>query len=229
MLRCYMSMPCAAENAMLLQSRPHCFSKAFYIHNYVMVCLQIKVPQQLYVRPLASADALVQQPPFFSHTSAGQNWTAGGQHHLQPLKVIQPTAAAPATTLVHPQANSTALLAAKIDRLLGQQFDAAAVLHDPDVQRRVTTAAAVAANVPRDAQLYQGLQSLDEVVVPVEAPKLVAKQLHPAWVAKRQLKPDLSDLWTAEERHKPTITTDIVPCHIKLSRDSVARSLLRFS
>lgn len=194
-----------------------------------MACLQMKVPRQLYVRPLASADAVLQQPAFSSHTTAGQYWTAGGQHHLQPLKLIQPTAAAPATTLVQPQANSTVLLAAKIDRLRGQQFDAVAVLHDPEVQKRVTTAAAVAANVPRDAQLYQGLQSLDEVVVPVEAPKLVPKQLHPAWVTKRNLKPELSDLWTAEERHKPTITTEVMSCHIRLSRDSVARSLLRFS
>ena len=194
-----------------------------------MAYLQMKVPQQLYVRPLASADALVQQPAFPSRTSAGQYWTAGGQHHREPLKVVQSAECAPATTLVQPQANSTALLAAKIDRLQAQQFDTVAVLHDPEVQKRVATAAAVAANVPRDAQLYQGLQSLDEVAVPVEAPKLVPKQLHPAWVAKRHLKPELSDLWTADEWHKPIITTDVIPCYVKLSRDSIAASLLRFS
>lgn len=93
----------------------------------------MQVPQQLYVRPVASAVALVQQPAFFSRTSAGQNWTAGMLHHLQPLKVIQGcfTAGAPTTTLLQPQANSTARLAAKIDMLQGQQCDAVAVLHDP--------------------------------------------------------------------------------------------------
>ena len=190
--------------------------------------MQMKVPLQLYVRPLASADTLVEQTAFHSRTTAGQYWTAGGQYPREPDCGIQPTAAAPATALVQPQANSSALLAAKIDRLQAEQFDAAAVLQDPDVQKRVAVAAAVAANVPRDAHLYQGLQSLREVIVPEEAPKLVPKQLHPAWVAKQHLKPELADLWTAKEQYKAVLTTAVVPRHVKLSRDCIAESLLRF-
>jgi len=102
------------------------------------------------------------------------------------------------------------------------------LLQDPEVQRRVTHAAAVAANVPHDAVLFHDLQPLDEVAVPVEAPKLVQKQLHPAWVAKRHLKPELTDLWTAEERHKPVITTAVAGSHIRMSRSRVADCLLRF-
>ena len=190
--------------------------------------MQMKVPRQLYVRPLASADTLVEQPTFHSRTTASQYWTAGGQHPREPLCGIQPTAAAPVTALVQPQANSSALLAAKLDRLQAEQFDAAAVLQDPDVQKRVASAAAVAANVPRDAHLYHGLQSLHEVAVPVDAPKLVPKQLHPAWVAKQHLKPELADLWTAKEQYRAVLTTAVVPRHVTLSRDRVAESLLRF-
>ena len=190
--------------------------------------MQMKMPRQLYVRPLASAGTLVEQPAFHSRTTAGQYWTAGGQHTREPLSGIQPTAAAPLTELVQPQANSSALLAAKIDRLQAEQFDAAAVLQDPNVQKRVASAAAVAANVPRDAHLYHGLQSLREVVIPEDAPKLVPKQLHPAWVAKLHLKPELADLWTAKEQYRAVVTTAVVPRHVRLSRDCVAESFLRF-
>ena len=191
--------------------------------------MQMKVPQQLYVRPLASADKLVEQPSFDSRTIAGRYWTAGGTHPRDRLCNIQPTAAAVSvTTLVQLQANSSALLASKIDRLQGEQFDAAAVLQDPEVQKRVAAAAAVAANVPRDAHLYHGLQSLHEVAVPVEAPKLVSKQLHPAWVAKQHLRPELADLWTVKEQYKAVLTTDVVPRHVRFSREQVAESLLRF-
>lgn len=189
---------------------------------------QMKVPKQLFVRPLASADTLVQQPAYPSRTPAGQFWTAGGQHPREPLTQIQQALGPPASALAQPQANSTALLAAKIEKLQGAEFDAAAVLQDPEVQRRVTSAAAVAANVPHDAVLFHDLQPLDEVAVPAEAPKLVQKQLHPAWVAKRHLKPELSDLWTAEERHKPIITTAVSHSHVKMSRRRVADCLLRF-
>lgn len=188
----------------------------------------MKVPKQLYVRPLAPADQLTDQPAFHSRTAAGQFWTAGGQHPRSPLCDLQPTAAAPVPALAQPQANSSALLAAKIDRLQGEEFDAAAVLQDPHVQKRVASAAAVAANVPRDAHLYHGLQSLHEVVVPMQAPKLVPKQLHPAWVAKQHLKPELADLWTAQEQYRAVLTTKVLPRHVKLSRERVAESLLRF-
>lgn len=188
----------------------------------------MKVSKQLFVRPLASAEALVEQPAYPSRTPAGQFWTAGGQHPREPLTQIQQAARPPASAIAQPQANSTALLAAKIDKLQGAEFDAAAVLQDPEVQRRVTNAAAVAANVPHDAVLYHDLQPLAEVAVPVEAPKLVQKQLHPAWVAKRHLKPELYDLWTAEERHKPIITTAVARSHVRMSRSRVADCLLRF-
>ena len=186
------------------------------------------MPRQLYIRPLASADTLVKQPAFHSRTTAGQYWTAGGQHPREPLCGIQPTAAAPSTALSQPQANSSALLAAKIDRLQAEQFDAAAVLQDPDVQKRVAGAAAMAANVPRDAHLYHGLQSLREVDIPEEAPKLVPKQLHPAWVAKQHLKPELADLWTAKEQYRAVLTTAVAPRHVRISQNCVAESLLRF-
>ena len=189
---------------------------------------QMKVPKELFVRPLASAETLVEQPAYPSRTPAGQFWTAGGQHPREPLTQIQQAAGLPASALAQPQANSTALLAAKINKLQATEFDAAAVLQDPEVQRRVTSAAAVAANVPHDAVLFHDLQPLDEVAVPVKAPKLVQKQLHPAWVAKRHLKPELSDLWTAEERHKPIITTAFTGSHIRMSRSRVADCLLRF-
>ena len=189
--------------------------------------MQMAVPQQLYVRPLASADALVEQPTFHSRTTAGQYWTAGGQHPREPLCDIQSTATKPVTALQQPTANSSALLAAKIDRLQAERFDATAVLQDPDVQKRVASAAAVAANVPRDALVYEGLQPLHEVVVPVEAPKLVQKQLHPAWVAKQHLKPELADLWTAQEQYRAVLTTSVIPRHVKFSRSRVAASLLR--
>ncbi|KAL0018099.1 hypothetical protein WJX77_003543 [Trebouxia sp. C0004] len=175
---------------------------------------KMKVPKQLFVRPLASAEALVEQPAYPSRTPAGQFWTAGGQHPREPLTQIQQAAGPPASALAQPQVNSTALLAAKIDKLQGAEFDTAAVQQDPEVQRRVTSAAAVAANVPHDAVLFHDLQPLNEVAVPVEAPKIVQKQLHPAWVAKRHLKPELSDLWTAEERHKPIITTAVSRSHV---------------
>lgn len=172
---------------------------------------------------------LVEQPAFPSRTPSGQFWTAGGQHPREPFSQMQHTAGPPASSLVQPQGHSTALLAAKIDRLQGAKFDAAAVLQDPDVQKRVTAAAAVAANVPRDVLLFHGLQPLDEVVVPIAAPKLVQKQLHHAWVAKRHLKPELSDLWSAEERHKPVIDTAVVHHHVAFCRDKVLQSLLRFT
>lgn len=188
----------------------------------------MKVPRQLYVRPFAPADLLVEQPTFHSRTTGGQYWAAGGQHPRAPLHSIQPSAnAMPVTALQQPTPNSSALLAAKIDRLQAEQFDATAVLQDPGVQKRVASAAAVAANVPRDVQVYQGLQSLHEVAVPVEAPKLVQKQLHPAWVAKRHLKPELGDLWSAQEQHRAVLTTCVVPRHVRFSRNQVAASLLR--
>lgn len=186
------------------------------------------MPQQLQVRPLASAQALAEQPAYCSRTAAGKFWTAGGQHPGEPLSRIHQAAGPPASSLAQPQANSTALLAAKIDKIQGAEFDAAAALSNPEVQRRVSSAAAVAANVPRDALVYHGLQPLDEIAAPAEAYKLVQKQLHPAWVAKRHLKPELSDLWKADEQHKPIITTRVARSHVKVSRDSVAESLLRF-
>ncbi len=211
------------------RARLRCEPMLYCVTNRRSLCdSQMKVPKQLFVRPLASAEALVEQPTYPSRTPAGQFWTAGGQHPREPLTQIQQAAGPPAAALAQPQANSTALLAAKIDKLQGADFDAAAVLQDPKVQRRVTSAAAVAANVPHDAVLFHDLQPLDEVAVPVEAPKLVQKQLHPAWVAKRHLKPELSDLWTAEERHKPIITTAVSHSHVKMSRRRVADCLLRF-
>ena len=201
----------------------------YYVTDRRFLCdSQMKVPKQLFVRPLASAHTLVEQPAYPSCTPAGQFWTAGGQHPREPLAQIQQAAGPPTLALAQPQANSTALLVAKIDKLQGAEFDAAAVLQDPEVQRRVINAAAVAANVPHDAVLFHDLQPLDKVAVPIEAPKLVQKQLHPAWVAKRHLKPELSDLWTAEERHKPAITTAVAESHIRMSRSRVADCLLRF-
>lgn len=86
----------------------------------------MRVPKQLFVRPLASAEALVEQPAYPSRTPAGQFWTAGGQHPREPLTQIQQAAGPPASALAQPQANSTALLAAKVDKLQGAVFDAAA-------------------------------------------------------------------------------------------------------
>ncbi len=223
------SLACNEYRSVVQPARFSCEPMLYCATDKRSLCdSQMKVPKQLFVRPLASAHTLVQQPAYPSRTPAGQFWTAGGQHPREPLTLIQQAAGPPASALALPQANSTALLAAKIGKLQGAEFDAAAVLHDPEVQRRVTSAAAVAANVPHDAVLFHDLQPLDEVAVPVEAPKLVQKQLHPAWVAKRHLKPELSDLWTAEERHKPVITTAVAGSHINMSRSRIADCLLRF-
>ena len=69
-------------------------TSAFNRHQRNFVdCLQIQVPQ--YVRLLASADGLAQQPTFLSG-----HWTAGGQL-TENFQVVQPESA-PAITLVQP-------------------------------------------------------------------------------------------------------------------------------
>ncbi len=83
----------------------------------------------------------------------------------------------------------------------------------------------MAANALRDAALYHGLQP--QHMVPVEAPRLVQKQLNPGSVAKHQLKVELSELWTAEQQHKPVTTTAVAESHVKMSRSKVAGPLLR--
>ena len=188
--------------------------------------LQTKMPQQLYVRPLASAESLIAQPAYPSRTPAGQCWAAGGQHPRSPLKQIQEPTQPDASALEQPQGNSTALLAAKIDKLQEQEFDGVQVLQDANVQRRITTAAAVVANVPCDAVLYHNLQPLHTSAVPTSAPKLVQKQLHPSWVAKQNLKPEMADLWNAKERHQPVITVECLQPHIAFSTRRVAESVL---
>ena len=188
--------------------------------------LQMKVPRQLYVRPLASAEALIQQPAYPSRTPAGQCWAAGGQHPRSPLKQMQEPMQPAASALEQPQGNSIALLAAKIDKLKGQEFDGIQVLQDATVQRRITAAAAVAANVPCDVVLYHNLQHLDTSPVPTSAPKLVQKQLHPSWVAKQNLKPEMADLWNAKERHQPVVTVGCLQPRVAFSNRRVAQSML---
>ena len=186
----------------------------------------MKVPLPLKVPPLASAQALLSQPAHPSHTPAGQFWTAGGQYPRNPLSAIQLAGAPAASALAQPAANSTALLAAKIEQAQEQTFDADAVLQDPAVQQRVNAAAAVAANVPMNAVLYHGLEPVNQPLVPSEGARLVPKQLHPAWVAKRHMKPELQDLWQAGEQHVAVLSTGISQHHINLSRTRIATHVL---
>lgn len=189
----------------------------------------MKIPLALKVRPLASADELLAQPAHCSHSSAGQYWTAGGQHTRQPLKPMQ-AAQASATTatvaLAKPAANATSLLKTRIRQVQEQCFDAEAIMQHPNVQQRVHTAAAVATDVPFGAVLYHGLQHVDNPDLPCEGVRLVPKQLHPAWVAKRHMKPELHDLWKATEQHVAILDTGTRHHHVKFSRKSVARSIL---
>ena len=192
--------------------------------------MQMKVPLSLKVRPLGSADALLSQPAHRSHTATGQCWAARGQHPRQCTINLKTAAAAPpASVLAQPCANSAALLVAKIEQMQGQAFDADSVLQNSDVQQRVNAAAAVAANVPLNAVLYHNLEPVDEPQVPVESARLVAKQLHPAWVAKRHMKPALQDLWTMQEQHAAVLTTDVAQHHVRLSRKHVADVLLQLT
>ena len=110
-----------------------------------------------------------------------------------------------------------------------QVFDAAAVLQDPDVQQRVSAAAASAANVPENAVLYHDLQPVDDADVSVEGARLVSKQLHPAWVAKRNLKPELRDLWRVEEQHVAALSTTLGQGHVHFCRKNVAHNMLQLA
>lgn len=191
--------------------------------------LQMKVPLVLKVRPLASADELLAQPAHCSHSSAGQYWTAGGQHTRQPLKPMQAAqklATAATAALAKPAANATTLLETRIQQVQEQAFDAEAVMQHPDVQQRVHITAAVATDVPFGAVLYHGLQPIDNPDLPCGGVRLVPKQLHPAWVAKRHMKPELHDLWKATEQHVAVLDTERRHHHVKFSRKSVAGSML---
>ena len=191
--------------------------------------MQMKVPLALKVRPLASADALLSQPAHGSHTPAGQCWAAGGQHPRQNTTLPQTTAAAATSALAQPSANSTFLLAAKIEQMQSQKFDADCILQNPDVQQRVNAAAAVAANVPLGAMLYHNLEPVDDAQGPIEGARLVSKQLHPAWRAKRHMKPSLQDLWRVSEQHVAVLSTDVAQHHVRLSRKYVANELLQLT
>ena len=141
----------------------------------------------------------------------------------------QTTAAAATSALAQPSANSTSLLAAKIDQMERQAFDADAALQDSDVQQRANAAAAVAANVPLNAVLYHNLEPVDDAQGPIEGARLVSKQLHPAWVAKRHMKPSLQDLWRVSEQHVAVLSTDVAQHHVRLSRKYVANELLQLT
>lgn len=192
--------------------------------------VQMKVRLPLKVRPLGSADALLSQPAHRSHIPPGQCGAAGGQHPCHcTINLKTAAAASPASALAQPCANSASLLVAKIEQMQGQAFDADAVLQNSDVQQRVNAAAAVAANVPLNAVLYHNLEPVDEPQVPVESARLVTKQLHPAWVAKRHMKPALQDLWKIEEQHAAVLTTNVAQHHVRLSRKHVADALLQLT
>lgn len=191
--------------------------------------MQMKVPLSLKVRPLASAEALLAQPAHPSHTPAGLYWSAGGQHTWQPSTSVQHTtvaAAALGSALAQPAANATDLLKAKLKQVQRQSFNANAVMQDPETQQKVNAAAAVAANVPIDAVLYHGLEPVDSISVACEGARLVPKQLHPAWVAKRHMRPELEDLWRAEEQHVAVLTTGTLQRHIQFSRRGIAQGML---
>ena len=58
--------------------------------------------------------------------------------------------------------------------------------------------------------------------MPTKAARLVPKQLHPAWLARRNLKPAISDLWRPERQIKGVTTTAKAQQHIKFDRHRLA-------
>eukprot|EP00899_Mesostigma_viride_P008075 jgi/Mesvir1/17269/Mv07677-RA.1 len=82
---------------------------------------------------------------------------------------------------------------------------------DAALWAREAAQAIAAAQVPVDLapseHRYSGLVPLEEdAAAPMEVPRLVGKQLHPAWVAGRELCPSFSDLWDPAE-HEPEVAS----------------------
>ena len=83
-------------------------------------------------------------------------------------------------------------------------------------------AASAAVDVPAGHSLYGQLPPVEDGTAPTEAARLVPKQLHPAWLARRNLKPAMSDLWRPERQIKGVITTAKAQQHIKFDRHKLA-------
>ncbi len=87
--------------------------------------------------------------------------------------------------------------------------------------------AAVGATVPLHEQRYSNLATLQDVGTPCGAPRLVPKQLHPGWVAKKSLKPALSDLWLPDQQSVRVLDTRPVVHHKTFCRRALAQAAVQ--
>ena len=93
-----------------------------------------------------------------------------------------------------PAVNSTAAVRAALEAARLAEFDAAAAEQDAAGTASVLAEAARAVNVDPRYRAYRGLRSVEDVRLP--PPKVVRRQVDPAWLAKQALRPTARDFFT---------------------------------
>ena len=61
---------------------------------------------------------------------------------------------------------------------------------------------------PRNGRRFEGLAQIPKASVPTKAKRMVGKQLDPRWLAVRDIKPRMEDMWVAARREPQVCSTE---------------------
>ncbi|KAK9841431.1 hypothetical protein WJX74_005678 [Apatococcus lobatus] len=146
-----------------------------------------------------------------------------------PAADFKPRAAS--SGLAVPHLNSSVHLAQQLSRLEMAEFHGpTAIVQAAGKAAGVRKqAAATAVDVPRHVQQYAALQTVSQNVSSEAGlstmRRKVGKQLAPQWVASRAAKPQLSDMWRANEQVASVLDTRPLPAMPRATRRSVAKRI----
>eukprot|EP00884_Botryococcus_braunii_P022343 jgi/Botrbrau1/8793/Bobra.0330s0024.1 len=178
-------------------------------------------------RNLASGQAAKQAAPMAAGVEK-QPALAGVEAHTRSAGVEDPDV--PPSEWERAALCSSLHILRKVEEAKRAVFDREAALAQLEGAQEVKERASRALNIPLNAQLYSGLIRLEEetgLTGGAAQQRRVGKQLDAKWVASREGRPRISDLWTPEAfkvRIQPPLQT--WP-HERPSTSSVAESLLR--
>lgn len=129
--------------------------------------------------------------------------------------------------LAKPQLHGTKILMTRIQALQEQQTELQAKIAQSEAVRKLGAKLAKL-DLPRHAQQYSDLPPIkDEVDMDqVKTSRNISKQLHPGWVAARNLRPRLQDLWRPEEMVQEVASTRVVTYPMTVDMSEIVKELL---
>ena len=77
-----------------------------------------------------------------------------------------------------------------------------------DTHVRAMAAANMNLAFPRNGRRFEGLAQIPKASVPTKAKRMVGKQLDPRWLAVRDIKPRMEDMWVAARREPQVCSTE---------------------